>query len=434
MAPLIKSQKTWAQNKRIWTSFLLNISSIILLFTFGIFIGIFLSNRDLVNSELLTRARSHFKNIVYTRKWNAKHGGVYVLKTEGMISNPYLENPDIHTVDGKVYTLKNPALMTREISEMAADSDDYHFHITSLKPLNPNNAADAFEKRALLEFEADKEKKETFGKQEENGNFFFRYMAPLHVEKACLKCHAKQGYIVGDIRGGISVTFNINDVEHSLASNTYNLVFFFVLTAITLLGMIYFFIIRLNNQLSKALSKVEEMAITDSLTGLYNRRFLMDKLEEEIKRSRRYSHALSILMIDIDFFKKVNDTYGHHAGDRILSDFASFLVENSRTTDTIGRYGGEEFIVILPETKPRAAVHFAENLRKMLTTKKFPIDNFIQLGITISIGVVGFSGEHAKEIRGVDSMINSADKALYIAKKNGRNRVEYLDFLSTEAK
>jgi len=143
----------WTQNKDVWISFVLNISFVVLLFFLSIFLGFFMNNKRLIESELLTRARSHFSNIVYIRRWNAQYGGVFVEKKPGVISNPYMPNPDIVTRRGKTYTKKNPALMTREISELAANDDNYHFHITSLKPLNPNNAPDAFEKKSLLKFE-----------------------------------------------------------------------------------------------------------------------------------------------------------------------------------------------------------------------------------------------------------------------------------------
>ena len=123
-------------SSRLWRSFLLNISLVVLLFILGIFLGGFISNQQLIEKEQLSRARAHFYSIVLTRLWNAQHGGVYVEKREGVESNPYLENPDIATVDGRVFTKKNPALMTREISALAEGSDELQFHITSLNLKN----------------------------------------------------------------------------------------------------------------------------------------------------------------------------------------------------------------------------------------------------------------------------------------------------------
>ena len=423
---MIPNKQSWTQNKDVWMSFVLNVTFVILLFFLGIFVGVFMTNKRLIESELLTRARSHFSNIVYMRSWNSLYGGVYVLKKKGMLSNPYLKHPDITMRDGKVYTLKNPALMTREISEIAAAKDAYHFHITSLKPLNPNNAADAFEKKSLKAFEAGE--KEVFGKHEEGKSYFFRYMAPLYVEKSCLSCHSKQGYKVGDIRGGISITFNIDKVQKSLQANRVLVIVLFILTTIMLLTIIYFFIIRLNNKLAAALKKIEVLAVTDPLTELHNRRFLMKRLQEEIARSKRYHHALSCLLFDIDYFKKVNDTYGHYAGDTVLHKFSQILTTSFRNSDIIARYGGEEFIVVLPETEMQQALILAEKFRTTIDSTQLAIDNFVSLSITVSIGVSGYSSDEAKDIEGVDQIVNAADKALYKAKENGRNRVDSFHF------
>ncbi len=188
--------------------FTLSMSLIVLLFILSIFTGILVNNRKILESEILARARSHFENIVLTRKWNAIYGGVFIEKTEGVVSNPYLKNPDIETTDRKIYTKKNPALMTREISELADEGNQYQFHITSLKPLNPNNIADEFETLALLSFDQGYE--ETYLKEKIGESVFFRYMGPLVTEESCIQCHGEQGYEVGDIRGGISVIFICN--------------------------------------------------------------------------------------------------------------------------------------------------------------------------------------------------------------------------------
>jgi two-component system NtrC family sensor kinase len=156
-------------------------------------------------------ARNIFRLVELTRFWNASHGGVYVPVTDNTPPNPYLTIPDrdLTTMDGRKLTMVNPAYMTRQMSELLAAQSSYSFHITSLKPIRPANRADEWETLALQQFEqgvAEVSEKLVF-----NGNEIFRYMAPLVVKPACLKCHAAQGYITGDIRGGISVTFNGGD-------------------------------------------------------------------------------------------------------------------------------------------------------------------------------------------------------------------------------
>jgi len=143
----------------LWKNYFMQITIAVLFCILGIFVGMSIRNKELIERVIYERAKAQFSSIVLTRRWNADYGGVYVEKKEGMQSNPYLVNPDIETKDGKIYTQKNPALMTREISENAKKEGTFQFHITSLKPLNPHNAADEFETRALPAFERGKMEK-----------------------------------------------------------------------------------------------------------------------------------------------------------------------------------------------------------------------------------------------------------------------------------
>jgi len=130
-----------------------------------------------IEFSLLERSRAHFEMIVLTRRWAAEHGGVYVLKRSGVESNPFLPDSDIEAKDGQVLALRNPALMTREISEYAKEDANYLFHITSDIPLNPNNQPDDWERMAIERFQSGTE--EYYGKERSDGKTYFRYMAPL---------------------------------------------------------------------------------------------------------------------------------------------------------------------------------------------------------------------------------------------------------------
>lgn len=161
----------------------------------------------------------------------------------------------------------------------------------------------------------------------------------------------------------------------------------------------------------------KQMSVTDSLTKLYNRRHFDVEFEREFKRAKRYSNDLSIAIIDIDFFKKVNDTYGHCCGDYVLKEAAYLMMQNFRQTDTIFRYGGEEFVIILTETNAENSVVPLERLRKKFENNKF-LYNGNELKITISVGISSNNNfETALQ------MLENADKALYNAKENGRNKV-----------
>jgi diguanylate cyclase (GGDEF)-like protein len=171
------------------------------------------------------------------------------------------------------------------------------------------------------------------------------------------------------------------------------------------------------SKLEEANSKLELLSITDQLTGLFNRRHFDDVFAQEIQRAARYAHPFSVMMMDIDHFKNVNDTYGHQAGDFILKGVANILCSQLRETDILARYGGEEFVVVLPETGESVALSIAERIRGALEEHKFCCgDN--ELHVTISIGVVTASGEQDDE-----EVLHAADDALYKAKEEGRNRV-----------
>ena len=164
-------------DNRIFTRFFLIASLVISLCVSAIFLGLAVRSKTLLSEQVVSQARAHFQGIVLTRKWSAQHGGVYVIKTPGMISNPYLENPDIKAADGRTLTLKNPALMTREISELANEKSLFDFHITSLRPINPDNAPTPFEAQALKAFEEGQ--KEVVEIENKAHGARLSYMAPL---------------------------------------------------------------------------------------------------------------------------------------------------------------------------------------------------------------------------------------------------------------
>ncbi len=161
------------------------------------------------------------------------------------------------------------------------------------------------------------------------------------------------------------------------------------------------------------------LATVDPLTGCANRRALMEKLEQELDRLRRYGLALSVMMIDLDRFKRINDTYGHLVGDRVLQQLGDLLRRQVRTVDAVARYGGEEFVVLLPETDTEGAVVFAERIRQAVEEYDFS-DGNESVRVTVSIGV---AATPASEVVDPKMLLGKADEALYRAKNGGRNLV-----------
>ena len=193
-------------------NFLLVISSF-----FIVFVSIFMLYRVQISQEsqiklsrqqILQEAKAHFQSMVDTRSWNAQYGGVFVKSTNGLTPNPYLKNGTLKINDKETLIKINPAWMTRQISTISNQRGGYHYKITSLLPLNPDNKADVFETKALNFFEQNKKEKYFYNFNEKVGSFDF--MGSLSVQKSCMKCHAHQGYKIGDIRGGIRVSLPLS--------------------------------------------------------------------------------------------------------------------------------------------------------------------------------------------------------------------------------
>jgi two-component system cell cycle response regulator len=166
--------------------------------------------------------------------------------------------------------------------------------------------------------------------------------------------------------------------------------------------------------------RLEELAHTDPLTKTLNRRALSERLASEMERVRRYSTTMSLLLIDLDHFKQVNDTHGHLMGDEVLIEVASLLLRVVRAVDIVARYGGEEFVVVLPETGAPGAEAFAERLRELIEAQCFVESRGVPIRLTTSIGVSTFPGFG---VESVEDLLSNADQALYRAKSEGRNRV-----------
>lgn len=425
---------------------------------------------------MFQQARVLVKQIVLMRHWNSSFGGVYVRKLPGMETNRYLyqvgpgENkpsavtPEIKDEQGNVYTLKNPALMARELAELTEKNTDIRFHLTSLKPINPGNSADDFEIRALKHFEAGVKESAEFSRI--NSKPYYRYMVPLYVEQSCLRCHGFQGYKEGDVRGGISLSLPMEDERRVFMESRDRFILFAgllsVLMVITIIYGSYFIVTRplrimggyANNmgrqqrlpdditgrhdeigllaqeltgtnaalldqqeKINERTMQLEHDSRTDALTGLYNRRYLFS---EGVRLYERWQHGhtkVAILMIDIDYFKRINDQYGHQTGDEVLIEVAQRLKQQCRPYDLVARYGGEEFVVLLEATTPGSGESTAMRIHRSIRDNPVKLASG-DINITISIGVI-----EGHEIGDFDTALRKADEALYRAKDSGRNRI-----------
>ena len=168
---------------------------------------------------------------------------------------------------------------------------------------------------------------------------------------------------------------------------------------------------------------LSEISARDSLTGLYNRWYVMEKIDSEMNRALRHGSPMSLLMLDLDHFKRVNDSFGHSVGDEVLKNVGQVLRENCRVYDVPGRYGGEEFCIVLPETRVGNTKQVAERIRSRLASTELPVGDK-SIIVTASIGVAGMDSVAEEGVVSAAALLDRADRALYAAKNHGRNRVE----------
>jgi diguanylate cyclase (GGDEF)-like protein len=172
-------------------------------------------------------------------------------------------------------------------------------------------------------------------------------------------------------------------------------------------------------EVRKAKDKLEQLSIMDGLSGLHNYRYLIHSLESEFKRATRYHHALTLLLIDIDYFKNLNDTYGHLFGDYVIKTVGKILKNNVRATDVVARYGGDELAVMLVETDTASALEVAEKLKQEIGSHAF---QWRRKSPSVNVSI-GLATAPAHGIQGVSDLVDAADRALYNAKNAGRNTV-----------
>ncbi|MDO8880297.1 MAG: diguanylate cyclase [Coriobacteriia bacterium] len=376
----------------------------------------------LVDQQALTQARSYTDLIIAARAWNSQAGGVYVRKTDTVQSNPYLillgVDPDLTLPDGSVLTLRNPAAMTREIAEQLPLAEaGSEFKLTSLEPVNPDNAPDEWERSGLVEF--DRGAEEYWAVAEENDTRLFRYMRPLIVDESCLSCHGESGYEVGDVRGAISIRLPHQATAAALEETRIRL----VAIAAVILAVSWLFVWLASrifaSRLTEANRRLEHAATTDALTGLRNRGYVIARLGQELDRVRRHEHSIGVALVDIDHFKHVNDAYGHAAGDEALRQVASALRSAVRTYDVVGRFGGEELLIVAPDIEPDELAVLAERIRTMVASAV--IDVLAGERLTVSIGTAHV--RPGDPVESTDALVARADAAMYAAKEAGRDRV-----------
>ncbi|GAB1433616.1 hypothetical protein MASR2M29_22420 [Spirochaetota bacterium] len=429
--------------EKAYKVFLAAVSLVIVILIAAIALGTVARNNAQIKKLFLEQGRVLFRQISLTRIWAAQYGGVYVLKSAGVESNPWLLGPDINTDDGRVLTLRNPAVMTREISDLSLAGEGYSFKPVSLKAINPANYPDSFEEAVLLSF--DQGKTEAWATVNKGPNSIFRYMAALKTRESCLSCHAKQGYKLGDVRGAISISIDVTKQLSDLKLTALMVFALAVLTTVMTLWLVYLTVRRLRRKLAKAYEDLAITAITDGLSGLLNRKEALKRLQIEMEKAQRPGIKLAAAIIDADNFKSINDNFGHASGDAAIKSIAKAMNKEARIYDIAARFGGEEFLMVFPGSSAEGAFSACERIRETATELgKEILDENAKL--TLSIGIAEYPFEDDKTVKLFNEndredkqdaalkrtrdftvslseiLLLKADRAMYEAKKAGKNR------------
>lgn len=368
------------------------------------------------DETVMLKAESLAQHNQKLRRWIGGHGGVYVEVSDEIKPNPLLANVkerDIVTPSGRKLTLLNSPAILREISDQFKSAEGDQMRLVSHNPINPNNYPDDWESKALDQLEDGGGKAQSFVSV--GGVSYFRLMYPMNIVPKCMNCHHYAANSPEKVVGGLSVIVDKTPYDR-LSEQVLNKIGigYFSIWVAGLFGLFAFDFFG-----AQLLRHLEFTSIHDGLTRLNNRREIDRLLNLEYQRATRYQKPLSLMMIDIDHFKQVNDTYGHQVGDKALRLVAETIKQTIRKTDIAGRYGGEELLVIATDTPSQDAISLAQRLSSALCAIPIKIKSGESISITVSIGVSCYSSE----IKSASSLVKHADDALYQAKELGRNRV-----------
>lgn len=382
--------------------------TVIVIISLGL--NIYVQHQDTIKKAVI-QARTYCELNAFYRIVVSHMGGIYA-PINAIAPNPYLPllDRDVTTTDGKKLTLVNPAYMTRLVFDAIKEKTMLPVlnKITSLKSLNPINSPDAWEKEMLLAFESGRG--EAVEVTNISGEPYLRLMKPFITEDSCLKCHGHQGYKQGDIRGGISIAIPLQPY-YETESRTRNIIIKTHLLLWFIGSGILVLFTRITIKNARAHEETKILSLHDPLTKLANRRLMEIEFEKSFARTKRYGNELSVIMLDIDHFKEYNDVFGHKAGDELLTRIAHIVSEAIRDTDLAIRYGGEEFLILLPQTGESETFEVAERIRGTVEA---------ETEITVSLGISVYNPNMQKK----EEIINKADEALYRAKQKGRNRTD----------
>lgn len=350
------------------------------------------------------------------RAWGTSHGGVYVPidkpRTTPSLYMSHIVDRDIVTPSGKKLTLMNPAYMIRQLNEETIGLYGTKAHITALEILNPNNVADAWEKKALHKFQKESSLNEVLEFSDVNGVRNMRLIRPMQVADGCLKCHGHQeSYLNTKTAGAVSVSIPMTDIQKLAMKSFKNTIYVhivFLLMGLFLINFIY-------RKEQKAIDELETLANNDSLTGLPNRHAYNERIEELMNDDS--VENIYMLFMDLDNFKTINDTLGHSVGDLLLQNVAKRLENRITNFNMFSRFGGDEFVFIFTnidqvETIQSIAQRIHQVFIEVFMLKSYDVYSSVSIGISI----------YPQSAQNAEGLLRNADVAMYCAKRAGKNQ------------
>ena len=405
---------------------------LIFLLSCGIIVGIF-GALDLSNNLIQVQAFYNAKLLANSLNISRMHYSKSAVKRLKNITSVQAI-PNYEEVENAI---PNPATFAIELGDLISKNElGLNIRLYSNYPF-PNREKtggirNSFERDAIAYLE-ENPNQEFFRQEKENNRSMFYYAKAVIMEPSCIECHntlvssPKKDWKVGDVRGAISISRPL-DTLMLLSSQglTRILLSLLIILSLILLGILFILsrLGYLNQELKEKVkeqtAELEALSITDELTQIYNRRHFNHTLNQEWNRSQRENKSLSLILGDVDYFKKYNDTYGHQAGDNCLITIATIMKNVARRGgDFVARYGGEEFVIILPNTNSQEAIEFAKKLRNKLNQANLQHESsLVKNQVTISLGIATMI-PHKNMIP--EELIKLADNALYEAKEKGRN-------------
>lgn len=420
------------------------------LFLFALWVALgtfsYLYNLESLNhhaqSMASERAKNFYKAIFLARTWNSQYGPIYAPVTEQNPPNPYLHLPnrEITAPNGLELTMINHAYMVRQISEIA-EKEKVYFHVTSLKPLNPENMADPWEKTALESFEKGVPDKIEMVIGDDGP--VFRYMAPMFVKATCLACHAQQGYKVGDVRGGVSVTLKANEILNDLENEKQFLILAHLITVSIgiFLGFLFLSSARKHTlvlegitsaqqqdlqqqkeKLNETTRVMHDLVTRDTTTGIHTAEHFKNLSTLMWNNAINNNKPVALLLLEIDSFNDYTDNYGALEGDICLKEITGAITRKVQDKGSVvARFGAASFAVMLANTDASHAHDLAQKIHGDVLGLRIPHETSdVSKIVTITGVAISIVPSHGLQL---GDFIKRAREALRKGREKGRNHI-----------